>query len=116
MEKHISQDNANQTLNALNGIADAWCKQFDNKPSLAIAFDVSEYGFVTLNGHTLGVELSEIDASSIFVDVEWFGFSTKNGDMIQVKVEWRYDESSVPRLAHVLHTPAGKVIPLYAQA
>ena len=89
-------------LSALNEIPAEWSNQFDSPDKLALAFDVNESGLLTVNGKTLlyaPVEL--VDTESIYVDVEWVGFSVRNGCSYDFKVEWLSGRSAHPHVTRL---------------
>lgn len=96
------ETNASSILPALNALASAWSNQFDSPPELALVFDVNENGFLTVNGNTLMYAPAEqVDADSIYVDVEWVGFSVHNGASYDFKVQWSAENGATPHVSQM---------------
>lgn len=80
-----------QIVSKLNSIESLWNHQFEVVPNTPIRFSVSGLGVLCLNDVPLGIPALEVDTDSIFVDVEHFGFGTRNGGLCKIGVQWPYD-------------------------
>lgn len=98
MKKEITNENPalTQIMSTLNSIEAAWNKQFESAPHTQICFTVSNLGTLCLNDVPLNIPALDVDVDTIFVDVEHFGFRTRNADTCDVRVLWPYD--GIPRL------------------
>lgn len=98
MNKVTTNENSALThiISKLNSIESAWNMQFESAPNTHICFSVSGFGTLCLNDIPLDVPALDVDADSIFVDVEHFGFRTRNADLCDIRVRWPYD--GTPRL------------------
>lgn len=98
MNKVTTNENSALThiISKLNSIESAWNMQFESAPNTQICFSVSGAGTLCLNDVPLDVPALEVDADSIFVDVEHFSFRTRNADLCDIRVLWPYD--GTPRL------------------
>lgn len=85
-----------QIVSKLNSIESAWNNQFEAVPNTPIRFSVSGHGVLCLNDVPLDVPALEVDTDSIFVDVEHFGFCTRNAGICKIGILWPYD--GVPRI------------------
>lgn len=95
-------NNASSILPDLNALASAWSNQFDSPPELTLVFDVNENGLLTVNGKALMYAPAEqVDADSIYVDVEWVGFSVHNGCSYDFKIQWSADAGAHPHVSHL---------------
>lgn len=90
-----------ETLDALNEIGPAWADQFENKPDMPVLFSVDETGMLRINGEPL-CPVSEVDADSICIDVDFFGFYLNSGDKYVICVDWPYEGD--PHITEVIHT------------
>jgi len=90
-----------RTLALLNQQAFDWSKQFDRKPDLHAVFTLAADGRLTFNGHILGVFVSEIQDETIYIDAEWFGFTTQAGSHFDFKVSWPYGPELQPFIEYV---------------
>ena len=106
MKKEMTNDNhaLAQIISKLNAIEFQWNKQFEFAPNTKICFSVSDAGTLCLNDIPLHISVLDVDADSIFVDVEHFGFRTRNAALCDIRVRWPYD--GVPRLDALHHITA----------
>lgn len=96
------ENSTSNILPALNAIASAWSNQFDSPPELALVFDVNKEGLLTFNGKTLMyAPVDQVDEDSIYVDVEWVGFSVCNGCSYDFKIEWLSAPGSHPHVSNL---------------
>lgn len=84
-------ENKIHLLNTLNEIGPEWAGQFDYDPELPLVFSVNDSGDLMLNGD-LVCPLDAVDISTIFIDIEFFGFYTVDGKEIRFTVDWPYAE------------------------
>ena len=80
-----------QIISKLNSIESEWNHQFESAPNTRICFSVSGLGTLCLNDVPLGVPALDVDADSIFVDVQHFGFRIRNADLCDIRVTWPYN-------------------------
>lgn len=98
MKKDATNDNPALMgiVSKLNSIEPTWNNQFENVPHTRICFSVSVHGMLCLNNVPMNISVVDVDTDSIFVDVEHFGFRTRNKDTYDIRVLWPYD--GVPHL------------------
>lgn len=98
MQKNFMSSNSDsmQIVSKLNSIEAVWNEQFERVPHTEICFSVSNHGTLCLNDVPLDIPVLDVDADSIFVDVEHFGFRTYNADTFDIRVRWPYN--GVPSL------------------
>lgn len=87
-------DKMTKMLEILNAMGLQWSAQFDNAPELRAVFTVGESGLLLLNGEPVCLAC-EVDPSSIFIDVESFGFLTAAGEECRFCVDWRFKGAPV---------------------
>ena len=85
----------------LNQRVSEWCSQFDSPPALNAQFSSTADGRLMFNGYTLGVLLSEIVESSIYKDIQWFGFSTVYGADFDFKICWPFGKNTTPSVEYI---------------
>lgn len=76
-------------LEVLNELGPTWIRQFERQPRLSVFFSVSGTGILMLNDEEV-CPVEDVDLSTIFVDVESFGFFTQTGEEIRFYVDWPY--------------------------
>lgn len=82
-------ENTTHLLDALNEIGPEWAGQFEHEPVFPLVFSLTVSGDLTLNGD-LVCPLEDVDISTIFIDIEFFGFYTLDGREIRFTVDWPY--------------------------
>lgn len=95
-------ENAHEILETLNSLSADWSGQFDIAPDVDLSFRLDESGKVIFHGKETCL-VSEVDPSSVFYGVEYFGFRTKAGIEHRICFDWPFEGPI--RTSHMCSTP-----------
>lgn len=101
MDNRNTIPQCNNIPDLLNQKVIEWCNQYDTPPALNAHFTANTEGYLVFNGYTLGVYLSEIVVSSIYKDIQWFGFSTIYGEDFDFKICWPFGKNTTPSVEYI---------------